>query len=844
MSKTTGSYESLIRGVSQQVPHDRLPGQHWVQDNLISDPVRGLARRHGSRRVAEKLIPGLVLDAATLDDAAQYKEYSFYLAGVEYSIAYRPGAKVVGSTMPGVVCSNKDTGQILDVAVNPGDGRVLDVLNTGISTVTPVGNFVLLGASEVDTTYTSFDTLASTAAFSVAWVKGGAYSRTFTVSCYFAADPPITVSYTTMTSYYPGVLDTSDIVSTDTAYQKKVNDRVYAYQTLVNQHIGLAAADIQPQNIAEELRLALIAAGVPGVTRSGAHLLVIGPTSITVDDGGSGELIKAIAQEVETASDLSAQHIVGKVVRVIPRQAQFASDSYYLRATAKSPGLTGMQEVVWREAAGLEIRPGFVALLGAVVGTTLYLGSSASHLEAASGLTDVPRFTVSSAGDVDSSPTPTFLGKKIAYMRSFQDRLMIVSGAVVFMSKSGDYFNFFRQSALTLADDDPIEIFAEGSEGDLVTDAVQMDRNLLLFGRRQQYAVPGREAVVPRNAFIAVQSAHEDTTTSPPVASGNLVFFTQQRDNRLTVQQMQTGAYVDSFDAFDISTQLDGYLTGTPRQIVAMTSPSMLFIRTAESRESVFVYSYLDSPGQQQRLLDSWSRWEWSTTLGTLFSITSHNSNLLALTLRTGLDGAYIVLDRFVRESQLSDYPYLDSWRPWLETGAGTIRPGWAGEEETAVALSNAAGDFRLLGRELADAAVLFQTVPGTEAFAVVGTYFESVVEPTAPYIRDRKDKAILDGRLTVTKLAVTLSDSAAFRSTLRGMTEPESLAVQGINWMYRQAGLWVLNTQPVADTATVTVPIMREIRDYRLQLKSRNWLPFTLSSIEYSGQFFTARRS
>ena len=37
MAKISGSYQSLSRGVSQQVPEARLDGQHPEQVNMISD---------------------------------------------------------------------------------------------------------------------------------------------------------------------------------------------------------------------------------------------------------------------------------------------------------------------------------------------------------------------------------------------------------------------------------------------------------------------------------------------------------------------------------------------------------------------------------------------------------------------------------------------------------------------------------------------------------------------------------------------------------------------------------------------------------------------------------------
>lgn len=43
--KVDGSLKSLLQGVSQQPPRDRLAGQATLQENMSSDPVQGLTRR-------------------------------------------------------------------------------------------------------------------------------------------------------------------------------------------------------------------------------------------------------------------------------------------------------------------------------------------------------------------------------------------------------------------------------------------------------------------------------------------------------------------------------------------------------------------------------------------------------------------------------------------------------------------------------------------------------------------------------------------------------------------------------------------------------------------------------
>lgn len=847
MAKYTGSYESLIRGVSEQVPQDRYVGQHWAMDNMVADPVRGLARRLGSEMISEKAATGVAWDVNSTYDVTRYKEYTFFIGGVEYCLMYRPNTKQPGSTAKGFICLNKDTGVILDVVVPASEVTFINaLLDQGISALTNVGKYICLAPSVNVSTWTQSDEVDTFKQWAAIWIKQGSYSRTYSAGIVMGTSGVWRATYTTPASYYPGVLDTSGVPSSATDYVKQVNDLVYAYQSAVNQWIGTAARAIQPEQIALNLAVNLnTVSGMGLCIQRGSHILTgtAGMTNILIDDGGDGTYAKAIGQEVESVNDLSPIHVTGKVVRIRPRQGT-QDGIYYVKASSRD-GSSGFdfKEVTWTETAGVKVTPNFAFMTAQIIGNTFYLASGPGPLAVLTGDANPNNYAVSSAGDLDTSPLPGFFGKRIDHMTTFQDRLMIVAGSTVFLSRSGDYFNWFRQSALTVLDDDPVEVYALGSDGDTVTDSVMLDRSLILFGKQQQYAMDGRSALTPRTAYIAVQSAHEDTTTCPPVVSGNFIFFTQQRNSRLTVQQMQTGDYADSFRAFDITTQLDGYISGTPRQIVAQTSPSTLAIRTAENNTGFYMFHYLDSSDQTERLYDSWSRWYSDPALGVLCGITGHSGNIMAVWLRPNADGTSTtyVVDQYYREANYARRPYLDSSRPYTNT-TGTVRPGWAGQTVSAIAYNaNAANSLSLVGDTLANYAPVV-ALGGGNANLIMGVLYDSYVEPTAPYVRDSKDKAILDGRLTLSGMKITVAQTSAMRAYLRNNTE-DAPGLLITDWIYRDAGTWTLNTQHVAMSATIPVHILREIREFRLRLAARNWLPFTLSSIEWSGQFFTQRR-
>lgn len=56
MAALDGAIKSLMQGVSQQVPRERLDGQVSTQVNMLSDVVNGMRRRPGARLVSQLLM--------------------------------------------------------------------------------------------------------------------------------------------------------------------------------------------------------------------------------------------------------------------------------------------------------------------------------------------------------------------------------------------------------------------------------------------------------------------------------------------------------------------------------------------------------------------------------------------------------------------------------------------------------------------------------------------------------------------------------------------------------------------------------------------------------------------
>ena len=928
--KASGSTPSLIRGVSQQVPEERQLGQHTEQINLRPDPIQGLSRRFGSKWQAETQLPlNHAVHAAYVTDTESFRTFDFTYANKEYSLLYRSAGRAYNADLlPVVVVYNRTDKEFLSLTKAGADLLLAQLEAGGVSAVTSIGKFVFFAGHSITPASSSSAVWASAGNQNKAalWIRGGAYSRTFTVTLKPVSGSPTVLTYTTPDSAYQGTLDTAGIpvymldsvggTQTDTIsayirtegadtvselawyqwspsaltayrngiamtntypaapttatqfsyntgdryvkfapvnlgatniavtythaktvpnpnYGYEVANLTNAYNSAVTAWIGSASAASQPDAIAEELRALAVGAGF-AATRQGSHVLFTDVVEIVADDGGDGSLVRGVDNEINSVDQVSAVHWVGKVVKV---RARSSENAYYLRATAKdSTVLTGFTEVTWVEGAGVEHSLSGMLVYGTPIGSTFYMASTASGLQSITGLTDVPDFSSSTVGDNDSSPLPYFVGRKITYLGVFQDRLLVGSGGVLRASKVGEYLNFFRSSVLTAPADDPLEILAQGSEDDELRHSVLYDRDLVVFGNKRQYAVSGRTPLTPTSALLAPISSHAHAASLPPIASGGFIFYAKLGEKDSSVHQIQPGINPESPESFPVSSQIDTYLDGACIEMATISKPTALFLRTTGKRSSLFVFDYLDTT--EGRKQDAWNRWDFHEDLGPIIGLSGTTDGVLIFSLRyhtlAGGGTAYsVVADLCPMTTGLASYPYLDSVRPLGHLGTVspslhsiTLGPWYVAFDGTS--------EYAFIGDALAEVDTLLDEFPDATG-PQAGITQEAVFIPTNPMVLDRNGKAITSGRLTITKLLASFKNSSGFSTDILANRVTET-----VDYLGRVMGALVnvVGREPVSDYQQ-SIPVGRETREYKLTIRSRTWLPFTLTSLEWVGQLF-----
>lgn len=835
--KVAKSYASLLNGVSQQVAHSRAPGQHTEQINMLSDPVNGLIRRRGSVFLNEtlfKTITNTDPDYATLvADTATWSSLEWTTGSKDYVVLYRKGS--ADPSLPAIVVYNKTDNVFLTTVSYPADTGLATLRANGIACIAPVGKYLYACVNGVVAAGNQTEKWNTQSNLNLAavWIKQGIAKRTYKLTLVYTSGARQSVSYTTPAASYEGTLTTSDIPASASDYTKQVNDRVNAYNSAVTSWISTAAAQTTPQYIASQLATAIstyVAGG--GITTSGSTIgFAMNPAyyslkSIEVDDGGDGSAIRAVADEIDSTDKLTTQHHNNKVIKV---RSKNSTEAYYLKSVSKTGVTSGLSEVSWVES-GTSTKYNFSSGLFnfTIYGDQFYMASSPSALNGLVPGGIVPQPISSDIGDDISNPQPAFVGKQITYLGVFQSRLLVGSGGTLTLSKTDDYLNFYRSTVLTVPADDSFEMTPQGSESDELRYSVLYDQNQVIFGKRRQYLISGAQSLTPTSANMPVMSNYRDVVDTPPIAAGGLIFYTKRTGGSSGFHQIQPGQNYNSPDSFPISSQLTDYITGG---IVGMTylpgTPSYLFARSDGYRNGLYVFSYLDVQGG--RKLDSWSKWEFSSLLGNIIGISSLVDKLLIFSIRSRGSLTYLAVDSVSLAASSTGIVYLDSQRSWGGL-SGSMQASTTGGFQAAYDSST----VKYLRGDLLSVVNVASTDIWPRSGLIVGAPIASYVTLTNPYMTDNKDKPILSGRLTVSKLLSAYKESSGLAwSIAHNNTTTDNVFNGRII-----GGTNILGVEPIT-TGQQSIPVGRETRDYSLTISSRKWCPLNITAIEWSGQFF-----
>ena len=376
--------------------------------------------------------------------------------------------------------------------------------------------------------------------------------------------------------------------------------------TLTNNGDGLVRPSPTPFDSDTAVTADTILAGITAQLPSGITAKVIGPgiylssSSAFNVEVAEEDLMRVFQKTVNDVTLLPNQCRHGYVVKVANARMS-DEDDYYLRFTGEN-NLDGAGS--WSECPV----PGITDTL---TNMPLVIQRTATTTFTVRPFTYQPR----RVGDTNTNPMPTFVGKRINKVLFFRNRLALLAGENVILSRPGTLGtpDFFIESALTVSASDPIDISAASMFPSDLFDGIQINAGLLVFSTNQQFLLSTDDTVLnPDTAKLRSVSTFNYNKDIPPISLGTTVAYLDNSGKFSRMNQMANTAREGEPNIAEISKLVPTLL---PKNLDLLTNSrenAMILIGKTDS-DTVFGYKYLQVGDKTQQ--QAWFKWKFNNPL-------------------------------------------------------------------------------------------------------------------------------------------------------------------------------------------------------------------------------------
>jgi hypothetical protein len=261
------------------------------------------------------------------------------------------------------------------------------------------------------------------------------------------------------------------------------------------------------------------------------------------------------------------------------------------------------------------------------------------------------------AGDDFTNPFPSFVGQTINDVFFFKNRLGFLTNNAVIFSEADAYFNFFRTTTQQLLDSAPIDVGLSHTKVAQLQHAIPFQEKLMLFSKQSQFVLRGADILSPKTVAISPVTEYDISDSIKPLAVGNYIYFTFQRNDYEGVYEYFVDNNTETFNAEEITQQIPKYINKKATRIVGSPAENTLVITTDDDLKTLFVYKYFWS--NKEKIQSAWMKFTFDRDIVGCDFI---DSKLFMLTSDTeGLHLESLTLEDGLKDSGLDYTLYLDS---------------------------------------------------------------------------------------------------------------------------------------------------------------------------------------
>lgn len=383
------------------------------------------------------------------------------------------------------------------------------------------------------------------------------------------------------------------------SYQVSISAGGASSYTTPDGSVAAHGAQIATDYIASQLVGGLTAGGVTA-TRYGSviYLSSSSPFSIGTSDGYADTAMYALKGQVQRFSDLPGNAAINGFTIEISGDTDTASDNYWVKFDTSGGGAG-----VWKET----VRPGIN--LG-VDDTTM----PHALIREADGTFTFRKLDWSDrvAGDDESAPQPSFVGRYIQDIFFYRNRLGFIADESVVFSEAGEFFNFYPTTVTDLLDSDRIDVSVSHTKVSNLVAAIPFSKQLLLFSAQTQFAVESGDLLTPKTIAIKPTTEFECNPLASPEGIGRVVYFSVPKGDYSGVREYYVDTDSGSNDAADVTSHVPRYLPAGVNKLVAGLNEDILCALSTDEPHSIYVYKFYFN--NQEKLQSSWSKWTFPST--------------------------------------------------------------------------------------------------------------------------------------------------------------------------------------------------------------------------------------
>lgn len=314
-------------------------------------------------------------------------------------------------------------------------------------------------------------------------------------------------------------------------------------------------------------------------------------------DGLGDQVLKLITRKAQRFSDLPARSYPSFFCEITGTNEN-AFDNYYVTFAADSQNPYGG---TWAETA----KPGEQYMLNQ------HTMPHTLRREADGTFTFGPAtWNPRKVGDLESTPMPSFVGRKINDVFFHRNRLGFLSDENICFSQAGEFFNFFPASALQQLDTDPVDVAASHVKVSILRHAIPFNESLLLFSDQTQFMLGKSELLTPATVSVNQTTEFECSLKAKPVGAGKNVYFAVGKGQFTGIREFYVDGDTKLNDAAEVTAHCPRYLPKNVVKLAASSNEDVLVALSSDKPNSLFVYRYYW--GGAEKLQSAWSRWEFA----------------------------------------------------------------------------------------------------------------------------------------------------------------------------------------------------------------------------------------